>query len=105
MVVAVLFGFLSFLFAVLGLMVWKFKWVGIIAGYEESKVKDKNGLAGWFGKCLLGLSLCLLLLSILAYYLSPFSTNAGMLFGISSYLLVQTGTVITLAGITRYYNF
>lgn len=105
MVVAVLFGFLSILFALLGLAVWKFKWVGIIAGYEESKVKNKNGLAAWFGKCLLGLSASLLLLSLLALYLAPFSTHAGMIFGISSYLLTQTGIIITLAGMSRYYNF
>lgn len=105
MVAGVCFGFLSFLFTLFSFFVWKFKWVGIIAGYEESKVKDKNGLAAWFGKCLLGLSVGLLSLSIICFYLDPIRTDLEMIMGISSYLIIQTGTIITLAGMSRYYNF
>ncbi len=33
--------------------IWKYKNLGLISGYKENKVKDKNGLAKWIGVNLL----------------------------------------------------
>ncbi len=42
---------------ILGVIIWKFKLVDIIAGYDKKKVHDKDGMARWVGINLILLSL------------------------------------------------
>ncbi|MEJ6951491.1 DUF3784 domain-containing protein [Natronospora cellulosivora (SeqCode)] len=55
---------------ILGFLIWKFEIVDIIAGYDESKTKDKSGLAKWVGRNLLIMGALLLLLIIIDIYLN-----------------------------------
>jgi hypothetical protein len=96
---------LGFMFAVISFATWKFKWLGIIAGYDEKKVVDKKRLAAWFGKCALTLSICSLALSITCFYVQPFNNNTAFVFGISFTMIIMLGTVITLSGMSKYYKF
>lgn len=89
MLLGIVYSLMGFMFAVISLITWKFKWLGIIAGYDEKKVLDKDGLASWFGKCTLSLSLCSIALSTLCFYLQPFSDDIAFIFGISFTILVM----------------
>ncbi len=93
------------MFMVMSLVTWKFKWLGIIAGYDEKKVVDKKGLASWFGKCTMGLSMCAVLLSIVCFYVEPFNDNIAFICGIFFTIILMIGTAITLSGMSKYYKF
>jgi len=92
-------------FLIISLVTWKFKWLGIIAGYDEKKVLDRKGLASWFGKCTLCVSVCALLLSMICFYVQPFNDNIAFIFGLSFTITVMIESVITLSGMSRYYKF
>lgn len=105
MLLGVVYLIMGIIFVIMSLVTWKFKWLGIIAGYDEKKVLNKKGLAAWFGKCTLGLAACALLLSIVCFYVQPFNENMAFIFGLSFTVIVMIGTVVTLAGMSRYYKF
>jgi len=105
MLLGVVYLVLGILFALLSLFTWRLKWLGIIAGYDKRKVKDKSGLASWFGKCTLWLALASFALSFTSFYLDPFDDNTAIVLGISYMILTMIGSVITLTGMSRYYNF
>jgi uncharacterized membrane protein YiaA len=89
----------------MSLLIWRFKWVGIIAGYDEKKVKDKAGLAKWFGKCCLSLAILSITWSILCFYSEPLGFQQAILLGILFTFTIMFGTIITLSGMSKYYNF
>jgi hypothetical protein len=53
MFATILLSLLGLLFTGLSVLVWRFKWLGLLAGYNSKKVTDPNALAVWCGKCLL----------------------------------------------------
>lgn len=55
MFVAWVFIVVSSLFVLLGLLIWRFKFVSLIAGSDSAKVTDKEALARWFG-CTVGIT-------------------------------------------------
>lgn len=105
MLLGVIYLIMGIMFVIMSLVTWKFKWLGIIAGYDEKKVLNKKGLAAWFGKCSLGLAAGALLLSTVCFYLQPFNDNTAFIFGLSFTVIVMIGTVVTLSGMSRYYKF
>jgi hypothetical protein len=105
MLLGAVYSMMGAMFAMMSLVTWRFKWLGIIAGYDEKKVLDKKGLASWFGKCTLGLSICAFVLSMVCFYVQPFNDNIAFIFGFSFTIMVMLGTVITLSGMSRYYKF
>ncbi len=83
---------------ILGIIIWKFKVVEIIAGYDEKKVKDKDGMARWVGINLMILSIVMtgLYLNFKKYELEP---PYNLLISISVFLVLLT---ITAVGTRRY---
>lgn len=49
----------AFPILIIGLIIWKFEFVEIIAGYDEAKCSDKKGMARWVGGCLIVLSIAM----------------------------------------------
>lgn len=49
----IIFIIIGVFFALLGFLVFKFKMIEILAGYDEKKVIDKDGLARWTGSNLI----------------------------------------------------
>ncbi|WAC13055.1 DUF3784 domain-containing protein [Dyadobacter pollutisoli] len=105
MLLGVVYLIIGIIFITMSLVTWRFEWLGIIAGYDEKKVLDKKGLAAWFGKCTMGLSICAGLLSIICFYVQPFHDSVAFIFGISFTTIVLVGTAITLSGMSKYYKF
>ncbi len=52
----------------LGGAIWKFNFVEIIAGYEEKRIIDKQGLTKWVGTNLIFMGIVLVFISILGYW-------------------------------------
>ena len=105
MLLAVVYLIMGIIFLIMSLVTWKFKRLGIIAGYDEKKVLNKRGLAAWFGKCTLGLAACALLLSMVCFYMQPFNDNTAFIFGLSFTVIIMIGTAVTLSGMSRFYKF
>lgn len=49
---------------VLGFLIWKSVMVGLIAGYDEKKTKDKQGLSKWVGSNLIIMGSLTILISL-----------------------------------------
>ncbi|MGZ3766425.1 MAG: DUF3784 domain-containing protein [Mucilaginibacter sp.] len=76
------------------------KKVNIIAGYDETTVKDKNGLANWVGGTLL-ISGCLtFMFSLLSIFL-PELFKISMIF---YFLVISAGGIIAAVGGRKYKN-
>lgn len=51
---------------IVGTLIYKYKMVDMIAGYDPRKVKDKDGLAKWVGGNLQGMGMLTLLITLLS---------------------------------------
>ncbi|MET7258657.1 DUF3784 domain-containing protein [Dyadobacter fermentans] len=105
MLLAVIYLIMGTMFVIMSLVTWKFKRLGIIAGYDEKKILNKKGLAAWFGKCSLGLAACALVLSMVCFYMRPFDDSTAFIFGLSFTVIIMIGTVVTLSGMSKFYKF
>lgn len=83
---------------ILGFVIWKFKVVEIIAGYDENKVTDKDGLARWVG---IGLMLTSIAMIGSYFILENFDFSNGLkiliLVGVLNILLL-----VMVLGTKRY---
>lgn len=62
--VNIIFAVTGVIFMVLGYLIWKHKYLQLLAGYDEKKVTDKEGLAKYTGKHLLIMGGLVLAISI-----------------------------------------
>ncbi len=83
---------------ILGVVIWKFKTVEIIAGYDEKIVTDKDGLARWVGLSLMASSLVII---GMYFTIDNFNLNPGIEIIISVIVLLVLLT-ITAVGTRRY---
>ncbi len=83
---------------IIGAVIWKFKMVEVIAGYDEDKVVDKDGMARWVGASLM-VSSVIMIASY--YFLKQFDISGGTqaIIAISLLLVLLT---ITAVGTRRY---
>ncbi len=84
----ILFFIVGILLFVLGIVIRKYNVTGIIAGYNEEKTKDKQGLTKWVGTNLI-------IMGILATLISVF----GNWFGETVWLIVIFVIVIIIFSI------
>ncbi len=83
---------------IIGLVIWKFKCVEIIAGYDENKVKDKDGMAKWVGSCLMITSIVMISLYFIIEKLE-IKNGPSVLISVGVLLILLT---ITALGTRRY---
>ncbi len=76
---------------ILGFVIWKFKTVEIIAGYDEKIVTDKDGLAKW-----VGLSLMFDALIIIGMYFGMKNFDLGS----GPKILISVGVLLVLLTVT-----
>lgn len=92
----ILGGFVS----LLGILIWRFEWIGLLSNVDQTTVVNKKGLARWAGGCILALSGIAYSTGIVLQYVV---TERGELitcigFMITSHLLM----VVYLSGLHRY---
>jgi di/tricarboxylate transporter len=93
------FIIIGVLLILIGLIVWKLKVVGIIAGYDSEKVIDKDRLARWVGRNLVLMGTLVILLGVIGTIVP----NIKSYFIIPAYLIIVIGlSITTLIGIRRY---
>ncbi|ACL70110.1 DUF3784 domain-containing protein [Halothermothrix orenii] len=83
--------------SVLGLLIWKYNLVNLIAGYSEEKTRDKQGLAKWVGKNILIMGALTILISILEYLL-----NITMWIVVTFIIIVVVLSIRTNIGCKKY---
>jgi hypothetical protein len=54
---------------VFGALIWRFKFVGLIAGRRPGYVTDKEGLARWLGKNMIGMGALVLASAVIQFLL------------------------------------
>jgi len=67
---SIIFLILGIFLSVLGILIWNYELVNLIAGYSEEKTKNKQGLAKWVGKNVIVMGVLTILVSILDYLLN-----------------------------------
>lgn len=75
------------LLIILGILIWKKQMVSLLAGYDEKKVIDKQGLAKWVGSNMIIFGAIVVLLSF-AIIFSKINTLI-LLFGIVVIILIM----------------
>ncbi|MFV0424772.1 MAG: DUF3784 domain-containing protein [Bacilli bacterium] len=85
---------------ILGIIIWRFKVVEIIAGYDEKKVTDKNGLARWVGLNLMIISIIMIGLYFI-FDIYDLENGLSILITILVFIVLLT---ITALGTRRYEN-
>ncbi len=65
----IVFFIIGVILIVLGLIIWKYNFAEIIAGYSEEKTRDKQGLTKWVGSNLIIMGILSILISILGRWL------------------------------------
>jgi hypothetical protein len=84
---------------VLGLIVWVFKVVDIIAGYDPEKVTDKDGLARWVGRNLIIMGAVIIIIAIVGIIVP----GIGLTVILPAYLIIVLGICIaTVIGTRKY---
>jgi ABC-type transport system involved in multi-copper enzyme maturation permease subunit len=96
----IIFAIIGFVFLLISILIYVFKIVNIIAGYDASKVKDKDGLARWFGRVVFINSIAAFVLAAITFKIQ--SDNAA----ISSFAVFMVFTMISgvmaLYGVQKY---
>lgn len=64
LVVNIIFAITGAVFLTLGYLIWQHQYLQLLAGYDEKKVTDKEGLAKYTGKHLLIMGALVLAISI-----------------------------------------
>lgn len=93
---AVIFLILGVLFSTLSILIWRFKYLNLLSGYDSSKVKDKNGLAKHFGQVILCISFLAFLLSIINYNYNTIDSNT-----MSFVSFVVISSILTLYAVIK----
>ena len=98
----IIFFLLGLLFGGLSLFIWKYEQLDLISGYDPNKVKDKKGLAKWYGQIMLLIALTAFLLSIANCFFNSFTMDT---FSYSGFVVVAvTLSVIVTMGRKKYYQ-
>jgi hypothetical protein len=82
-----------------GLIVWVFKFVDIIAGYDPYKVIDREGLARWTGR---NLVLMGTLIMIAAFTGTIVPGIKPMIILYAYMIIIAVLSIVTIAGTRRY---
>lgn len=85
---------------ILGIIIWRYKVIEIIAGYDEKKVTDKNGLARWVG---LNLMIISIIMIGLYFIFDIYNLENGIAIVITILVFIVLLT-ITALGTRRYEN-
>lgn len=86
--------------ASIGVMIWRFEWVGLLSNVDQLRINNKKGLAGWAGKCLLVLAIFAGSTGGISWFIP---TERGQLIACTTFILLsQFLMVIYLSGLQRY---
>jgi Domain of unknown function (DUF3784) len=98
----IIFFLIGLLFGLLSLFIWKYEHLDLISGYDPNKVKDKKGLAKWYGQIMAIIATLAFSLSIANSFFNSFEMD---IFSYSCFFIVSTVLTITVTiGRKKYYE-
>jgi hypothetical protein len=96
--VAIILVAASLVVLLMGYLIGSLKELSLIAGLDVSRVRDRDGLARWIGRGLLGIGVLDLLVG-LAVFVTP---DLGALLVIAYVAVSLAGAAVLLVGMRRY---
>jgi Domain of unknown function (DUF3784) len=97
---SILFLVVGLLFGSLGIAIGKFKYLNLLSGYDPTKIKDKDGLAKWFGRIIQSISLISFLLCVLNYFIDTVEINTYSLIGFTVVTIILS--LFAILGSKKY---
>lgn len=94
----IVFFLVSVLMIIMGIIIRKYTLVHLIAGYDEEKTEDKQGLANWVGSNLIIMGL----LSFLNAFLASVINDATIWFITAFIAIIVIFSIRTAVGYKKY---
>jgi hypothetical protein len=98
----IIFFLMGLLFGGLSLFIWKYNHLDLISGYDPNKVKDKKGLAKWYGQFMFWIALTSFVLSIANFFFESFEMDTFSY--VFFFIVASTLTIIVTLGRKKFYQ-
>lgn len=91
-------GFVGLVISIPSYVTWQRRWPGMIAGFDQSRCSDVDGLTRWVGGVGLIIGSACLLVAVVAYAAPNYRAAVSVVLA----LVLVAGTVATTAGCRRF---
>lgn len=97
MTIFITFFLIGIMLIILGIIIYKYNLLNLLAGYDDSKIKDKDKYANFIGKNLINTGILIIFLSIISLLFPLFIQIVFLIISISI-LLIFLILIINIKG-------
>jgi hypothetical protein len=98
--VSLIFISLAVLFGTLSMLIWKYKHLSLISGYDPSKIKNKDGYSKFVGKILMYIAIFAMILSLLNFLVDDINIDEYSFIGFVTFSSILS--IVTIFGAKKF---